>query len=540
MKPRQNKLFLVLLPVLFGVLVSVGILIGMQLAKTGEGDSSLFQHYVDPSDKVNQVLKYVEREYVDSVNKDELVEQTIEEMLHNLDPHSHYIPASEFEEVAQQMEGNFEGIGIEFNVVRDTIRVVSVIAGGPSQKVGLQAGDQILKVNGENVAGVKIKNKDITGKLRGKKGTKVNITVKRFNRAKLLEFSITRDEIPLYSIDVSYMVKKDIGYIKLNRFAETSYEEFMQAAEKLLGQGMKKLIFDLRDNGGGLLDVAIRICDEFLADKQVIVYTMGRNRKKDFKYATNEGKLTETEVVILIDENSASASEIVAGAIQDNDRGIIVGRRSFGKGLVQRQTELSDGSALRLTTARYYTPTGRCIQKPYDDDYDAYRQEESDRFLNGELLNADSIRFPDSLKFKTPKGKVVYGGGGIMPDLFVPIDTLTRTDYLNELFFKGLINQFSFDHTDKYREQLERDGIEKFKIEFRVSEELLEELADFASKNDLKKDAGQLKRSAPLIRIYLKASIARNIWGADGFYPVYNTYDWVFLRALKLLDATER
>lgn len=537
MRPRKSKLFFILLPIIFGLLVCIGILIGMKLARTGEGDASLFNHYVDPSDKVNQVLNYVEKEYVDSVNKDQLVDETIEEMLHNLDPHSNYIPASEFEEVTQQMEGNFEGIGIEFNVVRDTIRVVSVIAGGPSQKVGLQPGDQILRVDGKNVAGVKIKNKDITGKLRGRKGTKVNVSVKRFNRSKLLEFTITRDEIPLYSVDVSYMVKKDIGYIKLNRFAETSYEEFMQGAEKLLGQGMKKLIFDLRDNGGGLLDVAIRICDEFLEDKQVIVYTMGRDRKKEFKYATSDGKLSACEVVILMDENSASASEIVAGAIQDNDRGTIVGRRSFGKGLVQRQTELSDGSALRLTTARYYTPTGRCIQKPYDGDYDAYRQEESDRYSKGELLNADSIHFPDSLKFKTPKGKVVYGGGGIMPDLFVPIDTLTRSEYLNELFYKGLINQFAFDHTDKNRAALEGGGIEKFKMEFQVNDALLDELVTYAGQNGLDKNLPQIKRSAPLIRIYLKASISRNLWGSDGFYPIYNTYDWAFLRALKLLEA---
>lgn len=540
MRPKKNKLFLVLLPLIFAVLVCIGILIGMKLARSGEGDASLFNHYVDPSDKVNQVLDYVEKEYVDSVNKEQLVDETIDEMLHNLDPHSNYIPASDFEEVSQQMEGNFEGIGIEFNVVRDTIRVVSVIAGGPSQKVGLQPGDQIIRVDGKNVAGVKIKNSEITGKLRGKKGTKVNVSVKRFNRGKLLEFTITRDEIPLYSVDVSYLVKKEIGYIKLNRFSETSYDEFMQASEKLLGLGMKKLIFDLRDNGGGLLDIAIMICDEFLADKEVIVYTMGRDRKKDFKYATAKGKLGNTEVVVLIDENSASASEIVAGAIQDNDRGQIIGRRSFGKGLVQRQTELSDGSALRLTTARYYTPTGRCIQKPYDGDYHAYRQEEVDRFSKGELLNADSIRFPDSLKFKTPKGKVVYGGGGIMPDHFVPIDTMTRSEYLNELFYKGLINQFAFDFTDKQRGALEADGIEKFKMEFKVADDLLKDLVAYAKKNGLEPNEEQIKRSAPLIRIYLKASIARNVWGSDGFYPIYNTYDWAFLRALKVLGPDSK
>ncbi len=535
MAKKPNKTYLILLPVVFALLVCMGILIGMRLGGNNS-DLSLFQHHINPSDKFGQVISYIDKEYVDTVNKEELVEETISEMLHRLDPHSNYIPARDFDEVTQSLEGNFEGIGIEFNVVRDTVRVVSVIAGGPSQKVGILPGDQIIKVDGKNFAGVKIKNKDVTSALRGKKGTRVNVGVKRAGKSKLLDFIITRDEIPFYSIDISYMVNDKVGYIKLNRFAETSYEEFMDAVNKLKGQGMKTLMFDLRDNGGGLLDIAIAICDEFLDEKQMIVFTKGRTQKKEITNGTSGGSLSTMDVIILIDENSASASEIVAGAIQDNDRGIIVGRRSFGKGLVQRQTELSDGSAIRLTTARYYTPTGRCIQKPYGNSYEAYLDEEYQRFSNGELLSADSIKFPDSLKFTTPKGKVVYGGGGIMPDIFVPLDTSTRTDYLNDLFYKGLINQFAFDYTDKNRKKLEEGGIEKFKMEFMAGPDMLHALSDYAAKNGIPKNDAQMKRSEPLLRIYIKASIARNVWGSDGFYPIFNSYDKAFLKALELTE----
>lgn len=533
MRKNNNKTFFLFLPLIFAILVCVGIWIGVNLGGN-VNDLSLFQHRLDPSNKIQQVLDYVEKEYVDSVNREELVEATITEMLHKLDPHSNYYPAKDFEDISQSLEGNFEGIGIEFNVVRDTIRVVTVIAGGPSQSVGLMPGDQIIKIEDTLVAGIKLKNKEITSKLRGKKGTKVSISVKRRNFKKLLDFTITRGEIPIHSIDVSYMIDKEIGYIKLNRFAETSYDEFMDAVKKLKSQGMVKLIFDLRDNGGGLLDIAVMICDEFLADGKMIVYTKGRVYKKEERFATKSGSLTDTELVILIDENSASASEIVAGAIQDNDRGTIIGRRSFGKGLVQRQTELSDGSALRLTTARYYTPTGRCIQKSYEKGYEEYMNEEFGRFGNGELINKDSIHFSDSA-YTTPKGKVVYGGGGIMPDIFIPLDTSTRTEYLNTLFFKGIINQFAFDYTDKKRGDLQKLGIVAFRGDFEVTDALLNELSDYAARNGVEANPLQLKKSAPLIRTYLKAAIARNIWGNDGFYPIFNAADMTFRKAVESL-----
>lgn len=444
------------MPIVFALLLIVGMYIGQSLDfNTNYADSDGAEITAeDAYKKIGQVLKYVNTEYVDSINNDELTEKTVNDLLQNLDPHSTYISAKELKEVNEGLEGNFQGVGIEYNIFDDTIRVVTVIAGGPAADVGIMAGDKIIKVDGENVAGVKIKSKDVTKRLRGDGGTKVRVLIMRNNQKQLTEYAITRGEIPLYSVDISYMLDAKTGYIKLSRFAETSYEEFMQATAKLKRVGMQQLIFDLRGNGGGLLDIAVQIADEFLENEKLIVYTKGKSTATKNYNATKKGQYENLPLVILIDENSASASEILAGCLQDNDRATIVGRRSFGKGLVQHQLDLPDGSAIRLTIARYYTPTGRCIQKPYDKGTEEYYKDEEDRYESGELLNKDSIHFADSLKFKTPKGKVVYGGGGIMPDVFVPLDTMGRSKYLNEIYYNGIITDFCFEYADKHRAEL--------------------------------------------------------------------------------------
>lgn len=526
----------VILPIIFAVLLSTGIFIGSKLNFRQRGIQFL-QPEKKSSDKLNSVLNFIEAEYVDTVNKDQLVEKAITDLLQNLDPHSVYISAKELAEMREPLEGNFEGIGIEFNIIKDTIRVISVIPGGPSEALGIQAGDKIVKIEGKNAAGVKIKNKDVLGKLRGKGGTEVSVSIKRGASKKLIDYTITRGTIPIYSVDVAYMLNKKTGYMKVSRFAETTYDEFLEKTTHLRSQGMENLILDLRGNGGGLLSTAIKICDEFLENGKVIVYTQGKSHPKETITATSKGILTETKLIVLIDESSASASEIVSGAIQDNDRGLIVGRRSFGKGLVQRETMFSDSSAIRLTVARYCTPTGRCIQKPYGKDMEDYYSEEYNRYQQGELLHADSIHQKDTLRYKTPKGKTVYGGGGITPDVFVPLDTIGRTPYLSELFVKGAINQFSFDYADKNRAQLSKMDLKNFQTSFSIDEQLFNDLISYAEKLGVKTNLREQEISKALIKNLLKASIARQIWNNDGFYPILNEDDKVITKSLKLFDT---
>ena len=528
--------FYIFLPLIFAGLLIAGIFIGRMLDFSDNGNSRLVFSTSDASQKISEVLNYIDKEYVDTVNQGDLSDQAISELLQHLDPHSTYINAKDVKSVNESLEGNFEGVGIEFNVFRDTICVVDVIKGGPSEKAGLLAGDKIIRVEGEDVTGAKNKSKDLSSRLRGKRGTQVKVSIMRNNAKKLIDFTITRGEIPIYSLDVAYMIDAETGYVKLSRFAETSYDEFMTAIKKLKADGMKRLIFDLRGNGGGILDIAVQLADEFLADGKMIVYTKGKAYpRKDYK-ATKQGALSDTPLVILIDENSASASEILAGAIQDNDRGVIVGRRSFGKGLVQHQIDFPDSSAMRLTIARYYTPTGRCIQKPYNKGTDEYYKDEENRLNNGELENPDSIHFADSLKFKTPKGKIVYGGGGIMPDFFVPLDTSKRSRYLNDLFYKNVFGQFAFDYANSHRGQLLTLGKEDFIRNYTISNALQKQFMDYADANGVSRNKYDPKTSGQLNN-YLKASIGRSIWNNEGFYPIYNKDDKTLLKGLDVVEG---
>ncbi len=533
--PKKHNVFL---PIILSFVLVVGIWLGYFLNKRlSSGPFSNQNYRAATNDKINSLLEYIEYQYVDTINKKDLVEKTVTSMLQSLDPHSSYIPASDFESVNEPLEGNFDGIGVEFNIIKDTIRVITPIEGGPSEKTGIRAGDKIVKVEGKNVAGVKITNKEVFEKLRGERGTVVVVTILRNGIKKPLEFKITRDAIPLYSLDASYMVSPGIGYIKISKFAATTYEEYLKAFNTLSKQGMKKLILDLRGNPGGYLNAAVDIVDEFLANGLKIVYTQGKAHPKKMYKATEHGGFENGPLVILIDEGSASASEIVAGAVQDNDRGTIIGRRSFGKGLVQDQLQLPDGSAIRLTIARYYTPTGRCIQKPYSDDKDQYYNEEYDRYTNGELLNADSIKLDKTKQYATPEGKIVYGGGGIMPDVFVPLDTAKTNSFLNKVFYTGTINTFAFEYADKNRSKLKSYGTAKNYIDkFDIDQFILNEFYGYCAGQNIVFDKGSKDKTSEALKPYLKAFIGRDVFDKDAYYPIINQKDKCILKATEVLS----
>jgi carboxyl-terminal processing protease len=520
----------IFLPLICGFCLAAGILLGSFI---GRGNRRMGGN--DSSDKIRAVLGYVQENYVDSVDTRKLTDNTLVAMLQSLDPHSDYFTAEQIQAMNEPLQGNFEGIGIEYNFVRDTLIVMSVIPGGPSEAAGLQAGDRLLRANDTLIVGKTANEKFVKSKLRGPSGTKVTVMIKRPTVASPFVVTITRGSIPIFSVEASYMVDKETGYIRLSRFSETSYDEFMKASDSLMRSGMKKMILDLRGNGGGLLSAATDIADEFLPEGKKIVYTKGRADGENMTLATKKGRLEKMPLAILVDENSASASEIVAGAIQDNDRGTIIGRRTFGKGLVQEEKQLTDGSAFRLTIARYYTPSGRCIQKPYDKGIAAYEDEESQRYKHGELLNRDSIHFPDSLKFKTPAGRTVYGGGGIMPDLFVPLDTAGGSEYLNNLFYKNVFTLWALDFSIAHKAELRAMGQEKYRREFQVTDAMLADLVNTADKNGVKKDETQLRRSVPLILRYMKANIARHIWGDAVYYEIWNDGDTVLTAAMEVL-----
>ena len=516
------------------ILLMSGIIIGLYINK-GVNTKKV---EVEGGSKFDGVMWYVGNDYVEEPNAQEIQDEAIAAMMEKLDPHSAYVPLEEFNEVNDPLLGSFDGIGVQFRLERDTIAIVSVIKGGPSEKVGLMDGDRIIYVDDTLVASKKLKNEDVMRKLKGPKGTKVRVRVLRRGVEGLLDYTITRDAIPTYSVDIAYMLDDEIGYLKLSKFSATTVSEFKKGIGELDSQGMKKLIFDLRGNTGGYLSAAVDIADEFLPRGSLIVYTEGRNRPRNYMKARRHGQLEDIPVVVLIDGESASASEIVAGALQDNDRGTIIGRRSFGKGLVQEQIMLSDQSAIRLTVARYYTPTGRCIQKPYGDSHEDYLLESYERYENGELFHPDSIHFADSLKFTTPKGKTVYGGGGIMPDIYVPLVDDSTEYYFNRIVNLGLLYQYAFDYTDKHRAQLKcYKTVEAFDRSFKVTDAMFDALVRLADEKGIVGTEEQRQAARRETDILLKAYIARNLFDDEGFYPIYAPMDEILQRAIEELKV---
>ncbi len=526
------------LPIILAIVLVAGMVLGHNLNKVNP-DERVFI-YPRSNNKITNVINYIVDEYVDTVSRKNLVETAIPEMLKILDPHSVYIPADELKRVNEPLQGNFEGIGIQFNMPNDTVIVISTISGGPSEKVGIQPGDRIIKIEDTLVAGEGIPTAQIVRKLKGPKGTKVNVGIQRKGIGELLEFEITRDKIPLYSVDVSYMIGDSLGYIKISRFARTTHEEFVEAVHKLQKEGVQELIVDLRGNGGGYMDAATDIANEFLGDGKLIVYTEGKASPRNEIYSNANGNCLDYEVSILIDEWSASASEILAGAIQDNDRGEIIGRRSFGKGLVQQQTVLPDGSALRLTVARYYTPTGRCIQKSYENGNKLYFEDLSERYDKGEFRVEDSIHFADSLAYTTSGGDTVYGGGGIMPDFFVPIDTSGYSDYYKKLINKGLIYKFAFDYADLHREELSAFGDHEKISQYLEKKDVFNEFIKFAREKGIETNWGQIHVSKEILQAQLKAYIARNIIDNEGFYPILMKVDNTLQEAVKIMQEKRK
>ncbi len=492
----------------------------------------------DAMRKLNTALFAVTQLYVDTVDDNKLVEDAIKGMLEQLDPHSSYSTAEETRELNEPLEGNFSGIGIQFNMNKDTLYVIQVIAGGPAERVGMRAGDRIITVNDTTIAGVKMKNTDIMKRLRGPEGTKVDVGVLRKGSKEPIAFRITRAQIPIYSIDASYMVDGKTGYIRVSRFAATTHDEFVEALDKLREEGMTQLILDLQGNGGGYLLSAVDMANEFLNDGQLIVYTEGDKAPRSEAIAEGTGTFNQGKVVILVDESSASSSEILTGALQDWDRAVVIGRRTFGKGLVQRPIPFSDGSMIRLTVARYHTPAGRCIQKPYDKGNEAYARDIYTRYLNGELMHADSIHFADSLQYSTlVNHRTIYGGGGIMPDVFVPLDTTRITDYHRDIVAKGTLNQYAINYIDHNRKRLANQYKEVYDFveNFKVDDKMMQELKKLGDADSVKYNEEQATRSKELITRQLKALIARDLFDTGAYFMVMNPSDPTFIKACEII-----
>ncbi|MDB4795804.1 S41 family peptidase [Flavobacteriales bacterium] len=501
--------------------------------------SSETRTWEEQGNKLNALLYHIESIYVEDVDMESLVEVAIINMLEEMDPHSVYIPAEELQAADEPLNGNFEGVGIQFNIFRDTIMVVSPISGGPSEKLGIMAGDRIVTVDGEVVAGTGVTNKDVQRLLKGPKGTLVTVGIKRGNDPELLVFEIIRDKIPIYSVDASFMVTPEIGYIKVNRFAKTTMTEMYRAFAKLRASGMQDLILDLQGNGGGMLRTAIQMADEFLSGDKLLVYTEGRSFPRENTNARIPGRFEQGRLVVLIDQGSASASEIVSGAVQDWDRGLIVGRRSFGKGLVQRPVRLTDDSAVRLTVQKYYTPAGRCIQKSYEDGVDAYRKEKYERFESGELMSMDSLELPDSLKYATRiTGRTVYGGGGILPDVFVPLDTTDNSPYFSSILRKGLDSRFALTFVDSIRSELEvrYPTEDDFIAKFEVDEEMASDFQTFVANEGIEWSEEEWGRSGDAISLRLKAMIGRNLLEQSTFYRVISGLNETLQKAVMILE----
>lgn len=516
--------------------IAISFLVGMTVAlyfvpgRRNQGLSS------SQSNKLDEVVKYINSYYVDTVNTDQLFETAINSMLQELDPHSTYANAVDNKAMMESLEGAFEGVGIQFSIMNDTIMVISTVSGGPSEKQGIRAGDRIVTVDGKNVAGIGIQNDEVMKMLRGKKKTDVTIGIMRQGYPQITDYTVTRDVIPTYTLDIAYMVDPQTGYIKINQFGATTADEFESAIKKLKKQGMTKMILDLRSNSGGFLDAAIQICDEFLAKGEMIVYTEGLHVPTDKIYATRYGNFEKGDVIVLIDDFSASASEIVAGAIQDNDRGIVVGRRSFGKGLVQRQIDLSDKSSVRLTVARYHTPSGRCIQREYGKGTEAYYEDFIDRYYRGEMTHSDSIKFDENQKFKTKNGRTVYGGGGIMPDYFIPLDDDSTLNAYYQVLNSSAIIQFAFNYATDNKEKVLKQypTAASYVKGMTVSNDLLKQLLNFYTQKTGLKVKDLNNESIKELKIWLKALIGRDIYQDEAFYPVINSSDKTFLKAVEL------
>lgn len=525
----------IVIPIVVSLAAVFGFVIGSVLSKNElqhtQKDSNL-----NVDGKLDLLLNLIDLQYVDTVNRDELVESAIPKILAELDPHSVYIPAEDLQIVNDDLDKSFSGIGVQFNIQKDTIMIVAVISGGPSERLGILPGDRIVTVDDSLFVGPAITNDKVMKRLRGPKGTKVKVGVKRSSSEELLSFEIVRGDIPLHSIDASYMLQDKVGYVKVSKFGSGTYDEFVEALTNLRIEGAERYIVDLRGNSGGYLDAAILMTNEFLKEGDLIVYTEGKAEKRRDAVADGRGVFAQTPVAVLIDEWSASASEIFAGAIQDNDRGVVVGRRSFGKGLVQQQIPLRDGSAIRLTIARYHTPSGRCIQKPYSDK-DEYDMDILNRYLHGEMDDKDSIKaLPDSLKFFTTQGRVVYGGGGISPDVFVPRDTIGMTSYYTKIYNGGILYDYTFEYVDKNREKLALYKDFTSLLNYLNTQNLADELVQFAQGRGIPKNDKMYAESKALMQNRIKAYILRSMLGDEAFYPVFNENDIVIRVALQELS----
>jgi len=518
------------LPLIIGAAIAVGVFVGGKLSFIDNSDRLFTSN--SKKDKLNRLIDYIDYEYVDEVNTDSIVDVTVNGILENLDPHSVYIPKNELQRVNENMKGDFVGIGINFYTYKDTIAVIRAVKNGPSDKAGIKSGDRILVANGDSVFGKKWNNIDIVNKLKGEINTFVNLKVYRRDEANLLDFTVKRDHVPIKSVDASYMLTDNLGYIKINRFAESTYKEFKTSLDKLQDQGATQLVLDLRDNPGGFLSIAEQIVDEFLEDDKLILFTKNKTGTIEKSFATGKGDFEEGKIYVLVNENSASASEIVAGALQDNDKGTIVGRRTYGKGLVQREMELGDGSAVRLTVSRYYTPTGRSIQRSYDKGNKDYFEEYFDRLNRGELLDPNKIEVNDSLKFRTPKGKIVYGGGGIIPDVFVPIDTSTKNETLTYLLNRGYISYFVFEELDKDRKAY--DGITKqdFINNFIVSDDIVVRFQDYLNIRSEHKITFVAYNNT--VKQYIKATLADQLFGREAYEEILNKNDLMIEEVITL------
>lgn len=518
-------------PLIYAILLVIGVYIGANF-----GGSTVLVNRRSPESNPNKlvnILNKIDEMYVDSVEKSQLIDRAIDAMLEGLDPHSYYISAEEFAAIQEPLEGNFEGIGVEFMIQNDTLLVVTPIEGGPSEAAGIQAGDKIVRVDTVGIAGVGLTNERVMKLLKGEKGTKVELGIERRGEAKERVFDIVRDKIPIHSVVASVMVEPEIGYLRLTRFARTSYEEFMEGMEELVSAGAQRIILDLRGNGGGYLNVAIPMVEEFLDRDKLIVYTEGKASPRHEYRSRGKGRYSNLNVVVLINHGSASASEILAGALQDHDRSITVGRRSFGKGLVQDEIGLPDKSALRLTVARYYTPTGRSIQRPYGEGID-YENEYAERYENGEFYEVDSIRTTDTLRFTTPGGRIVYGGGGITPDIFVPFDTAGVTYYFSELSYTGTLRTYAVDYTERNRSSLKRfANVDEFIKGFSVTDEMLNELTRFGLSDGVSVDPRGLRLSKKPISVRIMAYMARSLFDEEAYYRVLLEDDAMFNEALK-------